>query len=171
MDGATRQAALGAVVFTMLVPCTVAGLVPYLLITANGQLFHFGADAARGPGILLCVTGVVIYAWCAYDFAVAGHGTPSPTHPPSELVVRGLYRYSRNPMYVGVSAVLFGEALFFGSGNQLAYAVCIFIAFHLRVILAEEKTLVRMFGAAYERYCTQVPRWVGPAWRKGSHEN
>ena len=161
MDGAVYRAAIGTIVFTILVPCTVTGVAPYFLISTHSQLFTFGTAISQIAGALLFAAGLPIYAWCAYDFAVAGRGTPSPTHPPRELVVCGLYRYSRNPMYVGVSAVVFGEALYFGSGNQLVYALCVLAGFHVRVITGEEKTLRRTFGGSYEAYCARVPRWVG----------
>lgn len=161
MDGEVRRSAIGTLLFTILVPCTVAGVAPYYLIASNGQLFRFASDLTRVAGLVSIVCGVLIYAWCACDFVTAGRGTPSPTHPPRALVERGLYRYSRNPMYVGVSAIVFGEALYFGSGNQLVYALCVLAGFHVRVVLGEEKALRRTFGAAYAAYCARVPRWIG----------
>ncbi|MBM3289338.1 MAG: isoprenylcysteine carboxylmethyltransferase family protein [Candidatus Hydrogenedentes bacterium] len=169
MDTTVKRAALGAAIFTLLVPCTVAGVAPYFLIISRSQLFAFDSSPVRASGAALFMLGLPIYAWCVYDFVFAGRGTPSPTHPPSALVVRGLYRYSRNPMYVGVCAVLFGEALYFGSGNQLVYALCALAGFHLRVVLGEERTLRRTFGAAYEDYCARVPRWIGRV-KKGGRD-
>lgn len=171
MNRSVSQAVVGTVVFTILVPCTVAGVAPYYLISARSQLFTFGSGVSQLAGGLLFLCGLLTYAWCAYDFAAFGRGTPSPTHPPQQLVVRGLYRFSRNPMYVGVSAVVFGEALYFGSGNQLVYACCVLAGFHVRVITGEEKTLRRMFGASYEAYCERVPRWVGLVKKGGRHDD
>ena len=91
---------------------------------------------------------------------MTGRGTPAPIDPPKELVARGLYRYVRNPMYVGVMSILVGEALIFASRTLVWYAVTVFIGFNLFVLLYEEPTLRHKFGAAYERYCAAVPRWL-----------
>jgi len=168
LDGDVRRSAIGTGLFTVLVPCTVAGVAPYYLIASNAQLFRFGTDLSRAAGLIAIACGALIYAWCAFDFVTAGHGTPSPTHPPRALVVRGLYRFSRNPMYVGVSSVVFGEALYFGSGNQLVYALCVLAGFHARVVFGEERALRRAFGAEYVAYCTRVPRWIGRVKKGGS---
>ena len=151
----------GTLLFALLVPCTVAGVFPYFLITAGAQAFRFQNPALYAAGVPVFAAGVAIYAWCAYDFAFAGRGTPSPTHPPRELVVRGLYRYSRNPMYVGVTSILAGEALLSGAGNQFIYLIIVALGFHLRVVLGEEKSLREKFGSSYEAYCARVPRWFG----------
>jgi protein-S-isoprenylcysteine O-methyltransferase Ste14 len=111
--------------------------------------------------------GASIYLWCAWDFTFAGRGTPAPIDPPKELVVRGLYRYVRNPMYVGVVSILFGEALFFESRILFEYAVIVFIFFYLFVVLYEEPILMKKFGESYRNYCRVIPRWI--PWRiKGS---
>ena len=75
-------------------------------------------------------------------------------------IVKGLYRLTRNPMYVGVSRVIFGQALYYGSQSVAIYGCCVVVAFHLFVLFYEEPTLRRLFGAKYDRYCTQVPRWI-----------
>jgi len=103
--------------------------------------------------------GAAIYFRCAWDFAFAGRGTPAPIDPPKELVVKGLYRYTRNPMYIGVLTLLFGEAVFFASRQILIYAGVVFLIFHLFVMLYEEPALRRKFGDSYQRYCSAVPRW------------
>jgi protein-S-isoprenylcysteine O-methyltransferase Ste14 len=102
------------------------------------------------------------------DFAVAGRGTPAPIDPPKELVRRGLYRFTRNPMYVGVASVLIGEAWLFASRAMAVFALGVVTMFHLFVLFYEEPTLRRTFGDAYERYCAAVPRWVALPHR-GSH--
>ena len=172
MPQGSMQTLLGTILFTLLVPCTVAGLAPYLLSTAGSQLFRVSLPGQEIAGGLVAAAGVAIYLWCAWNFTFVGRGTPSPTHPPRALVVRGLYHFSRNPMYVGVVSVLIGEALATGSGNQLAYTVACAAGFHIRVVLGEEATLRRTFGAAYDEYCARVPRWIGIASSKGSrHED
>ena len=94
------------------------------------------------------------------DFARAA-GTPAPIDPPKELVARGLYRYSRNPMYVGVLSFIAAQALWFRSAWTGLYALALFGAFHSFVVLYEEPTLARSFGEAYRRYLASVPRWLG----------
>jgi protein-S-isoprenylcysteine O-methyltransferase Ste14 len=101
--------------------------------------------------------------WCAWDFTFAGRGTPAPIDPPKELVVQGLYRYVRNPMYVGILSILLGEALLFASWSLFGYAAVVFILFFLFVVLYEEPILMRKFGESYLQYCKNVPRWI--PWR------
>lgn len=150
--------------FTVLVPGTVAVLLPYRIINRSGEALV--VDPVRlllaAP---LMILGAATYFWCLWDFAVTGRGTPAPIDPPKHLVVRGLYRYVRNPMYVGVLLVIAGWAALFGSGTVLWYGVMIALVFHLFVILVEEPTLRRQFGEAYEAYRGTVPRWVPKEFR------
>jgi protein-S-isoprenylcysteine O-methyltransferase Ste14 len=111
-------------------------------------------------GLLLILIGAAVYSWCAWDFTFAGRGTPSPIDPPKELVVRGLYRYVRNPMYLGKLSILFGETFLFASWRLFEYAVVVFIFFFLFVILYEEPMLSHKFGESYRQYCTSVNRWI-----------
>jgi protein-S-isoprenylcysteine O-methyltransferase Ste14 len=89
-----------------------------------------------------------------------GLGTPAPVLPTSHLVVSGLYRYVRNPMYVGVAAAILGQGLLFGDKDTLAYGVLVWVAFHLFVFFYEEPTLRHRFGEEYEIFCRNVPRWI-----------
>ena len=98
--------------------------------------------------------------WCFWDFLAKGKGTPAPIDPPRELVVSGLYKYVRNPMYVGVLLVIIGHFLWFGFWALLIYAMFVFLAFGSFVIFYEEPNLKRRFGAAYEEYLRRVPRWI-----------
>jgi protein-S-isoprenylcysteine O-methyltransferase Ste14 len=107
-----------------------------------------------------CGLGAAILLKCAWDFAVVGLGTPAPIDPPKSLVVSGLYRFVRNPMYVGVALVLFSEALLFSSPRLLDYALLVGTGFFLFVIAYEEPTLRKKFGASYQTYCRAVPRWI-----------
>ena len=93
-------------------------------------------------------------------FALLGLGTPAPVAPPRHLVVSGLYRRVRNPMYVAVLALVLGQALLLGHAVLLEYAAAAWAGFHLFVLLYEEPTLRRSFGAEYERFCANVPRWI-----------
>lgn len=110
-------------------------------------------------GLVLVALGTVGLLWCIRDFYVSGKGTLAPWAPPQNLVVVGLYRYSRNPMYVAVSVILLGWAAAFRSVGLLAYALIVIIAFHLRVVLGEEPWLARRHGAAWRQYTRRVRRW------------
>ena len=151
------MAYLKTLLFTVLVPGTVVGLVPYWIRAATGAAP--AGPLLRALALLPAAAGLAIYAWCALDFARAA-GTPAPIDPPKELVVRGLYRYSRNPMYVGVLCLIAAQALYFASPGTLLYAVLLFLGFHSFVVIYEEPTLASSFGAAYQRYRESVPRWI-----------
>jgi protein-S-isoprenylcysteine O-methyltransferase Ste14 len=121
-------------------------------------------------GILAGVLGVVcagLSLYCAWGFAVHGHGTPAPIDPPKVLVIQGLYRFNRNPMYVGIIGVILSETLFFGSVPLLIYAAFLWFGFHLFVVFYEEPHLRSKFGKKYQEYCQRVPRWgvaLRPFW-------
>jgi protein-S-isoprenylcysteine O-methyltransferase Ste14 len=152
------QAAVKTVIFTVVVPGTVTILVPRWLLSS--RRIPDLPLIARPIGLPLLLAGAAIYFWCAWDFAAAGRGTPAPIDPPKELVARGLYRYSRNPMYVGITAILLGEALLWRSRALLEYAAIVFGFFFLFVLAYEEPVLEKKFGNAYERYRQVVPRWI-----------
>jgi protein-S-isoprenylcysteine O-methyltransferase Ste14 len=142
--------------FTVFVPGTVAVYVPWLLTRGRPP----GGGAFLAVAAALFGAGVAIYTWCVWDFASFGRGTPAPIDAPKKLVVRGLYRHMRNPMYVGVLATILGWAALYRAGSVLAYALAIGAAFHLFVVAYEEPTLRRVFGADYEEYCRRVHRWL-----------
>jgi protein-S-isoprenylcysteine O-methyltransferase Ste14 len=144
--------------FTILVPGTVVGLVPHALRAAAGDTP--AGFLLRVLALAPALAGLAIYLWCALDFARAA-GTPAPIDPPKELVARGLYRFSRNPMYVGVLSLIGAQALYFGSAWLALYTAAIFVLFHSFVVFYEEPTLARSFGTAYEHYRGTVPRWIG----------
>jgi protein-S-isoprenylcysteine O-methyltransferase Ste14 len=148
---------LKTLLFAIFVPGTVLLLVPYLLLAKDvpkpAGLVNW---LALGPGAL----GAAILLKCAWDFAVVGLGTPAPFDPPKSLVVRGPYRFVRNPMYVGVDLVLFSEALLFSSLKLLSYGLLVGAGFLLFVLTYEEPTLRKKFGASYQAYCQAVPRWI-----------
>lgn len=134
-------------------PTVVAFLVPWLLRPAAAA-FHPTALAVVG-------VGTVLLLWCVRDFYVAGRGTLAPWAPPKHLVTLGLYRVSRNPMYVAVLVILGGWALGYESRALWGYAAAVAVAFHLRVVTYEEPWLARTFGAEWLAYRARVPRWVG----------
>ncbi|MBV9210974.1 MAG: isoprenylcysteine carboxylmethyltransferase family protein [Acidobacteria bacterium] len=152
------------IIFTFLVPGTVTVLVPYWLLSSSSAQPPMRVGGFRYLGVLPILVGAGIYVWCAWDFTFAGRGTPAPIDPPRELVVRGLYRYVRNPMYVGILSILLGEALLFSSWRLLEYAAVVFSFFFLFVALYEEPMLRGKFGESYRRYCKSVPRWI--PWRR-----
>jgi protein-S-isoprenylcysteine O-methyltransferase Ste14 len=110
--------------------------------------------------IPLWLIGTLIVLRCFWDFTFKGRGTPAPIDPPKELVVSGFYRYLRNPIYAGVLSIFLGYFLWFGYWALLIYTVIAFMGVHSFVVLYEEPTLKKKFGAAYEEYLKQVPRWI-----------
>ncbi len=156
--------ALKTLIWSVLVPGTLTTLVPYLLLSSRLELFPTRPSVIRFAGLIPIASGALLYLWCAWDFTFTGRGTPAPFDPPKEIVVRGLYRHVRNPMYVAALLVLTGEAILFQSALILIYAAIVFSAFHLWVISYEEPTLRRKFGESYQKYCLQVPRWIPRAW-------
>jgi len=142
--------------FTVLVPGTVGVYAPLLI--ARGRVMASFPLAA--VALLVLLVGAGVYGWCLWDFAVFGRGTPAPVDAPRKLVVRGLYRYTRNPMYVGVLSLIVGWALLFRAGTLVVYAALVGTAFHLVVVLYEEPHLRRVFGDAYDAYRGRVGRWL-----------
>lgn len=146
--------------FTVLLPGTFTVAGPYFV-----ALRHRSEPGLPHPpwswlGLLPLCLGAAILFRCIWDFAVTGRGTLAPVDPPKELVVCGLYRYVRNPMYVGVLWILLGESAWFVSARLLIYAAIFFASVHLFVILYEEPALRRKFGDSYERYTRTVHRWL-----------
>ncbi|MEW4922300.1 isoprenylcysteine carboxylmethyltransferase family protein [Algibacter sp. 2305UL17-15] len=147
--------------FTILQPGLVAGLIP-LWITGFriNNLFGKVWQLHHYIGIIVFLIGFVIMLWCIISFAIKGRGTLSPADPTKRLVVAGLYKFSRNPMYVGVTLILIGEAIFFQSVELWIYLLLVFITFNIFVILIEEPRLRNDFGEEYQRYCEKVRRWI-----------
>jgi len=144
--------------FTILVPGTVAFYLPYAIGTRGLALSTVGPARLMAAAPLLLI-GSAVYLWCLWDFATTGRGTPAPIDPPKELVVRGLYRTVRNPMYVGVLFIIAGWLALFQSWALLAYATVVGLLFHGFVVLVEEPMLQRRYGAAYDTYRRKVRRW------------
>lgn len=110
-------------------------------------------------GMLVASVGAAIALSCVAAFVWIGKGTPAPFDPPRRLVVRGPYRFVRNPMYIGAATALAGAALFYKSAALLGFVAIFVLITHLFVRLYEEPTLRRMFGPEYEAYCRRVHRW------------
>jgi protein-S-isoprenylcysteine O-methyltransferase Ste14 len=147
-------------VFTVLVPGTVAVYVPQLLVSSSASRGTLPLGWFRYAGLIGMVIGAGIYLWCAWDFTFAGKGTPAPIDPPKELVVRGPYKYVRNPMYVGVLSAVIGQAVWFESRVLFLYALICFLLFCCFVVFFEEPALRTKFGDSYQDYCKRVPRWI-----------
>jgi protein-S-isoprenylcysteine O-methyltransferase Ste14 len=154
-----KRAAIGTAAFAV-APATAAGLVPWLLTRWEVASPVPGGVPAQIAGALLIGAGAAVIANSFVHFAVEGIGTPAPFAPPKRLVVGGLYRFVRNPMYVSVAAAVSGQGLLLGQPKlfvALGIGAIPVVAF---VRLYEEPTLTRKFGAAYEEYCRNVPRWL-----------
>jgi protein-S-isoprenylcysteine O-methyltransferase Ste14 len=151
-------AALGSAVFLVLAPGIVAGFVPWWIA-------HGTAAAPRNwlletLGILLMACGAAALFDSFARFALQGLGTPAPVFRTRHLVVTGLYRHVRNPMYLAVAAAILGQSLWFGNVRVLVYGFAVWLAFHLFVTAYEEPTLRRTYGREYEEFCANVPRWI-----------
>jgi protein-S-isoprenylcysteine O-methyltransferase Ste14 len=149
---------LGSILFFLVAPATVAGYVPYWLTGFRFEPAWF--PGARVFGAVLIAAGLIPTVESFIRFALKGLGTPAPILPPQRLVVSGFYRYVRNPMYVGVVAVIIGETLLFARPSLAFYAAGVWLAFHLFVVLYEEPALRRKFGDDYATYCRHVGRWI-----------
>lgn len=146
-------------IFTFIVPGAVTIIVPYWLLSCSAPpALQFGLF--RYFGLLPASIGIAILLRCVWDFTFAGKGTPAPIDPPKELVVQGLYRYVRNPMYIGILSILLGEAVFFTSWRLFEYTIIVFSLFYLFVLFYEEPVLKKKFGESYREYCKKVSRWI-----------
>ena len=153
---------LRTVLFTILVPGTELVLLPLVVVLLDlGPRLELGP--ARYSGLVPLLVGLAMILRCFADFVHRGRGTPAIYDPPRELVVAGLYRYVRNPQYVGVVLVLLGEALLTGMVVLFGYAALMAVGYSLFVRYYEEPTLGRLFGEQYARYREAVPRWL-PTW-------
>ncbi|MGH7522024.1 MAG: methyltransferase family protein [Gemmatimonadales bacterium] len=146
--------------FALILPGSVTLVIPYFILSARGGIAvpHWGP--AQYVAAVVTAAGAVVLIRCIADFARIGRGTLAPVDPPKTLVVRGLYRYVRNPMYVGVLGVLLGEALLFQSVPLLTYTAIWFLFVNLFVSFYEEPTLRAQFGESYQQYRRAVRRWI-----------
>jgi protein-S-isoprenylcysteine O-methyltransferase Ste14 len=162
-----RQIALLAetIVFTLVVPGTVTYWLPRAL-DLWGSAPSRPWPISAWLSIVLLTIGLAIYGKCTWEFATRGRGIPAPLDHPKQLVVSGLYRYVRNPMYLGVLLVLIGESLLFQSSSFLIYTLIWLALVHLNVLVYEEPNLHQKFDGSYDAYRAHVPRWIpGRAYR------
>jgi protein-S-isoprenylcysteine O-methyltransferase Ste14 len=160
-------AAAGSAAFLVLAPGVVAGLIPWLL---TGWRMESSPPAVRILGGLLIALGVGFLLHAFARFVVEGLGTPAPVAPTERLVVGGVYRHVRNPMYLAVGATIVGQALLLGQFGLLAYAAVFGVVAFAFVRLYEEPTLTQRFGAGYDVYRRAVPGWL-PRLRPWSDKN
>jgi protein-S-isoprenylcysteine O-methyltransferase Ste14 len=150
------RAAVGSLAFLLLAPGVVAGVVPWLLTDWDSTDPPL---AVRVAGIVLIAGGVAVLVQAFARFVVEGIGTPAPVAPTEHLVVGGLYRHVRNPMYVAVAATIVGQAALLGRPALLLYALAFMATVAAFVHLYEEPVLSERFGDEYERYRRGVPAW------------
>lgn len=150
-------ALLGSALFLVLAPGTIAGLVPWLIVSWPAPL---GPPVLAIAGAILMTLGAILLLDCFRRFAVQGLGTPAPVAPPERLVVTGAYRHVRNPMYVAVVSLTLGQAALFASWPVALYGLVIWAGFHAFVLGYEEPTLREQFPKGYAAFTAAVPRWI-----------
>ena len=156
----TIKAFFGTLVFIILGLFIVLILIPYYIISSPYHTLLFEIGGFRYVGIVPIVVGVVIYLWCSSIFVFIGKSTPYPFDQTKELLITGLYRFVRNPMYIAGFLVLAGEFLLFQSKGLFIYFLVMFGIFNLYVPFVEEPRLLKIFGDSYGRYRKSVPRWI-----------
>ena len=159
-------ASLGSLLFLFVAPGALAGLIPYWI---TGWSRSDAPLALLAPGAVLVAGGLLLLLECFSRFALQGRGTPAPIAPPNRLVVTGAYRRVRNPMYVAVVSMVLGQAALFADWRLLAYALVLWLGFHLFVLAYEEPTLRQSFPEDYPAFFAGVPRWIPrlTPWRPG----
>jgi protein-S-isoprenylcysteine O-methyltransferase Ste14 len=148
-----------AITYATLFIGLVLVFLPAQVLSGTGVASPVRFGAPQLGGMIVGAAGGALATWCILTFAVLGRGTPAPFDSPRRLVVRGPYRYVRNPMYLGAGFALAGAALFYETGALWAYAGGFLVLMHLFVVSYEEPTLRRNFREEYETYCRRVHRW------------
>jgi protein-S-isoprenylcysteine O-methyltransferase Ste14 len=123
------------------------------------ELYSFNNLFIRTTGLICLLLGLAIFLYCSQLFKTIGKGTPVPVEPPKKLVVEGLYKYSRNPIYVGYWLILIGESLILGQILVLIYSIIFIVGLHLYIVCFEEEELRKRFGEEYTQYLMKVPRY------------
>jgi len=131
---------------------------PYQLSVVDNSVFELGIF--RNLAFPLWLIGTLIIIWCSIDIIRKGRGTPAHVDPPKILIVNGLYRHVRNPIYFGALLVQLGYIVWFGSGLMMIYFLLFVLAFHILIVFIEEPILRNTFGAVYDEYVKSVPRWI-----------
>lgn len=139
-----------------LIVIPLAAFVPYKIVTAENHVVIVQIDTIGFIGLI----GIIGYLLCFRSFIRDAKGSPLPGTPQNHLIVKGLYRYVRNPMYISWYLIILGETLYFCSLHLLFYLLAWMVFFHLQVIIFEEAWLKKKFGASYDSYCRSVRRWI-----------
>ena len=153
-------ALLGSAIFLVIAPGTLAMYIPYAWTRWRIGPALLGLSWLRVVGVIFLVLGLPVLVDSFARFALHGLGTPAPIAPPQRLVITGLYRYVRNPMYVAVLLLILGQGLLFGSVSLLEYGIVVWLGFFAFVLFYEEPTLRAQFGDEYREFCANVPRWL-----------
>ena len=153
-------AILGSAIFLVIAPGTLAVYVPWTLERWSLAPPLLGFSPFRWLGVLLIALGLPVLLDSFARFAWQGLGTPAPVAPPKHLVVTGLYSYVRNPIYLAVTSLIFGQGLFFGNARVLEFGLVVWLGFHAVVLAYEEPTLRNKFGDEYKEFCANVRRWL-----------
>ena len=148
-----------ALTYSVLFMGFVLVFLPGQLLQSAGVARPSSIGAPQIAGAILVVLGGALAVWCILTFAIVGRGTPAPFDPPRRLVVRGPYKFVRNPMYLGAALALCGAGLFYQSTALVGYALLFLVVVGLFVHWYEEPTLRRLFGEEYEAYYGRVRRW------------
>ena len=156
----TIKSLLGTLGFLFVLLPIFLALIPFIILTSSNHVNVFDLGEFRFLGLVPIALGVIVYLWCSFAFVSTGKGTPIHTMPPKKFVVQGLYRYIRNPMYLGCCLVLTGETLLFQSRGLLIYLLIMFGIFNIRLMVSEEPGLRKRFGDSYIQYCKSVGRWI-----------
>jgi len=153
--------------FTSLITALTFGffilfLFPFIFIRLNilFSLPVFSVFSLKIVGIIFILIGVSFHLYCIGLFYFIGKGTPVPIEPPKKLVVKGIYKFTRNPMYICLLLDLLGYFFLFGYLSLLFYLLIVSISFHLFVTFYEEPILKKQFGKDYIDYCKNTPRWL-----------
>jgi protein-S-isoprenylcysteine O-methyltransferase Ste14 len=150
----------GSAIFLVIAPGIVVVYIPWRICRWHVEAPLAGIFSFRVLGGLLIAAGLFVLLDSFARFAFRGLGTPAPIFPTRHLVVSGLYRYVRNPMYLAVVSLILGQGLVFGDVRVLEYGIAVWAAFYLFVLVYEEPTLRNTFGSEYEDFCTNVNRWI-----------
>ena len=155
----TLISSLGTLLFLFLIIPFFLIWIPHRILLSPELIHRFDIGIYRYLGLAPIILGVAIYIFCSGSFIFVGKGTPIPFAPTKELIVTGLYRYVRNPLYIAGVLVLAGEAILFQSSGIFIYCLIMFEIFNFHVIM-EETLLAEKFGVRYIQYRESVPRWI-----------
>jgi protein-S-isoprenylcysteine O-methyltransferase Ste14 len=165
LEGERKKLIIRTIIIGFVFVGTVVVIISLYLSSINYEKLSFELGIIRYSGFIPLIIGAYISLYCVKDFIIQGKGTPAPFDPPKELVVKGFYKYLRNPMYFGLFLFILGEVLIFSSIEILIYLLLLIIICNLFVIFYEEPKLLNEFGDSYKNYCKEVSRWI-PSMKK-----